>query len=171
MTEISRKAMLSKRRKCKVNVYSLLMMTLNKIAFLPFGYMIDQWRWKVFSGAITGANYNTEWWNLRTKYQIVSIKQCTIVPFFNEFISSESENFGEICVSQSFRSWNDVTIILSLPFFCLAVLYPTGIEIWRFCYIKTTARKIAIEIFVLLFLSVHCGHFIEQKKIYLSYTL
>lgn len=44
-------------------------MALRKIAFLPFGYMIDQWRWKVFSGAITDANYNTEWWKLRTKYQ------------------------------------------------------------------------------------------------------
>lgn len=44
-------------------------MALRKIAFLPFGYMIDQWRWKVFNGAITDANYNTEWWKLRTKYQ------------------------------------------------------------------------------------------------------
>ena len=44
-------------------------MALRKIAFLPFGYMIDQWRWKVFSGVITDKNYNEEWWKLRTKYQ------------------------------------------------------------------------------------------------------
>ena len=50
------------------------------------------------------------------------------------------------------------------PVFGLAVLYPTGSEIWRFWYIKTLARKIAIEKFVLLFLSVHCGNFIEQIK-------
>ena len=44
-------------------------MALRKITFLPFGYMIDQWRWRVFSGDITDANYNAEWWKLRTKYQ------------------------------------------------------------------------------------------------------
>ena len=42
---------------------------LEKIAFLPFGLVIDQWRWKVFSGAITPDQYNTEWWALRQKYQ------------------------------------------------------------------------------------------------------
>ncbi|MCB1022295.1 MAG: M2 family metallopeptidase, partial [Acidobacteria bacterium] len=37
--------------------------------FLPFGLLIDQWRWKVFSGEITPAEYNKAWWELRTKYQ------------------------------------------------------------------------------------------------------
>ena len=44
-------------------------MALRKVAFLPFGFLIDQWRWKVFSGKITEENYNTAWWELRTKYQ------------------------------------------------------------------------------------------------------
>nr|XP_014345475.1 PREDICTED: angiotensin-converting enzyme-like [Latimeria chalumnae] len=47
----------------------LLKMALEKIAFLPFGYLIDQWRWGVFSGRITPQDYNYEWWYLRTKYQ------------------------------------------------------------------------------------------------------
>lgn len=51
------------------DINALMKMALRKIAFLPFGYMIDQWRWKVFSGVITDANYNAEWWKLRTKYQ------------------------------------------------------------------------------------------------------
>ena len=51
------------------DINALMKMALRKIAFLPFGYMIDQWRWKVFSGAITEENYNAEWWKLRTKYQ------------------------------------------------------------------------------------------------------
>ena len=42
---------------------------LEKIAFLPFGLLIDQWRWKVFKGEITPADYNQAWWDLRTKYQ------------------------------------------------------------------------------------------------------
>src|SRR5437764_1257766 len=47
----------------------LLKMALDKIAFLPFGLLIDQWRWKVFSGEITPEQYNQAWWELRTKYQ------------------------------------------------------------------------------------------------------
>ena len=53
-----------------------------------------------------------------------------------------------------------------------AVMYPTRSKIWRFWYIKTRGRKIAIGIMFLLFLSVHCGAFIEQiRKKNLSYTL
>ena len=42
---------------------------LDKIAFLPFGRLIDQWRWDVFSGKVSPANYNRAWWSLREKYQ------------------------------------------------------------------------------------------------------
>ena len=47
----------------------LLRQALDKIAFLPFGLTIDQWRWKVFSGEIKPENYNQAWWDLRLKYQ------------------------------------------------------------------------------------------------------
>ncbi|ABV87660.1 M2 family metallopeptidase [Shewanella pealeana] len=47
----------------------LLKQALDKVAFLPFGLMIDQWRWKVFSGEITPEQYNKAWWELREKYQ------------------------------------------------------------------------------------------------------
>ena len=46
-----------------------MQMALDGIAFLPFGKLIDEWRWKVFSGEITPDNYNQSWWDLRTKYQ------------------------------------------------------------------------------------------------------
>jgi peptidyl-dipeptidase A len=42
---------------------------LDKIAFLPFGKLIDEWRWRVFSGDVTPENYNQAWWDLRLKYQ------------------------------------------------------------------------------------------------------
>jgi len=45
---------------------------LDKIAFLPFGKLIDEWRWKVFSGEVTPENYNSAWWDLRLKYQGVA---------------------------------------------------------------------------------------------------
>jgi peptidyl-dipeptidase A len=51
----------------------LLKQALAKVAFLPFGLMIDQWRWKVYSGEITPANYNQKWWELRRKYQGVDM--------------------------------------------------------------------------------------------------
>jgi peptidyl-dipeptidase A len=45
---------------------------LAKVAFLPFGKLIDQWRWDVFSGKTAPADYNKAWWALRTKYQGVA---------------------------------------------------------------------------------------------------
>jgi len=50
----------------------LLNRALDKVAFLPFGYLVDQWRWKVFSGEIKPGDYNKAWWDLREKYQGVS---------------------------------------------------------------------------------------------------
>jgi peptidyl-dipeptidase A len=47
----------------------LLKMALDKIAFLPFGLLVDRWRWEVFSGEVTPDHYNDEWWKLRLKYQ------------------------------------------------------------------------------------------------------
>ena len=51
------------------DIPQLLKQALDRVAFLPFGYMIDQWRWKVFSGEIKPADYNKAWWELRRKYQ------------------------------------------------------------------------------------------------------
>ncbi|MFN7133430.1 MAG: M2 family metallopeptidase, partial [Myxococcales bacterium] len=45
---------------------------LEKVAFLPFGKLIDQWRWDVFSGKTKPAEYNAAWWRLREKYQGVA---------------------------------------------------------------------------------------------------
>jgi peptidyl-dipeptidase A len=45
---------------------------LDKVAFLPFGLLIDQWRWQVFSGQIPPERYNQGWWELREKYQGVA---------------------------------------------------------------------------------------------------
>ena len=50
----------------------LMKRALEKVAFLPFGLMIDQWRWQVFSGQVQPDDYNKAWWNLRLKYQGVA---------------------------------------------------------------------------------------------------
>jgi peptidyl-dipeptidase A len=44
-------------------------MALDKVAFLPFGLLIDKWRWEVFSGKITPEFYNAVWWDLKKQYQ------------------------------------------------------------------------------------------------------
>ena len=45
---------------------------LDKVAFLPFGLLIDKWRWEVFSGQVKPADYNKAWWALREQYQGVA---------------------------------------------------------------------------------------------------
>ncbi len=50
----------------------LMQNALDKVAFLPFGLLIDQWRWQVFSGQIPPERYNQGWWELREKYQGVA---------------------------------------------------------------------------------------------------
>ena len=47
----------------------LMKQALDKVAFLPFGLLIDQWRWKVFAGEIAPDSYNASWWALVRKYQ------------------------------------------------------------------------------------------------------
>jgi peptidyl-dipeptidase A len=54
------------------DVALLLKLALDKVAFLPFGYLVDQWRWKVFSGEAGTGEYNKAWWELREKYQGVA---------------------------------------------------------------------------------------------------
>ncbi|MCC6585197.1 MAG: M2 family metallopeptidase [Bryobacterales bacterium] len=50
----------------------LMQRALEKVAFLPFGLLVDQWRWKVFSGEVKPDAYNTAWWDLKRKYQGVA---------------------------------------------------------------------------------------------------
>lgn len=47
----------------------LMRQALDKIAFLPFGLIVDKYRWKIFAGDITPETYNDGWWALRTQYQ------------------------------------------------------------------------------------------------------
>ncbi|WP_375204082.1 M2 family metallopeptidase [Hyphococcus sp.] len=47
----------------------LMAQALDRVAFLPFGLIMDKWRWQVFSGELTPETYNDGWWELRTRYQ------------------------------------------------------------------------------------------------------
>jgi len=50
----------------------LMKQALVKVAFLPFGLLVDQWRWKVFAGEAGPEDYNELWWQLREHYQGVA---------------------------------------------------------------------------------------------------
>ena len=63
---------ISKPADASKDVGLLMRRALEKVAFLPFGLLVDQWRWKVFSGEVKPENYNASWWELRRKYQGVA---------------------------------------------------------------------------------------------------
>jgi peptidyl-dipeptidase A len=53
----------------QARINHLLKMALEKVAFLPFGLLIDKWRWDVFAGRIPPSEYNDAWWRLKRDYQ------------------------------------------------------------------------------------------------------
>lgn len=53
----------------KATINTLMKRALDKVAFLPFGKLIDQWRWQVFDGRVQPQDYSKAWWKLREKYQ------------------------------------------------------------------------------------------------------
>jgi peptidyl-dipeptidase A len=61
----------------------LLKAALERLAFLPFGLLVDQWRWQVFAGRITPANYNRAWWDLKLRYQGVAAPTSRGEEFFD----------------------------------------------------------------------------------------
>ncbi|XP_029646875.2 angiotensin-converting enzyme [Octopus sinensis] len=50
----------------------LMMSALEKLVFIPFSYVVDTYRWKLFSGKIKESEYNKAWWDMRCKYQGLS---------------------------------------------------------------------------------------------------
>ena len=62
----------SARSNDKAVINAQMQLALAKIAFLPFGKLIDEWRWGVFDGSIAPDQYNAAWWKMRQKYQGVS---------------------------------------------------------------------------------------------------
>ena len=59
-------------KKDNLTIKFQLSTALNKIAFLPFGYIMDKWRWDLFSGEVDSGKMNKHWWELRLKYQGIS---------------------------------------------------------------------------------------------------
>jgi len=75
--------MLDKAPDASADTGLLLKAALERLSFLPFGLLVDQWRWQVFSGQIAPANYNTAWWDLKLKYQGVAPPSARGEQFFD----------------------------------------------------------------------------------------
>ena len=58
----------------EADINFLMRQALDKVTFLPFGYLIDQWRWGVFRGETTPKDYTKKWWDLRL---IALLFRCT----------------------------------------------------------------------------------------------
>ncbi|WP_334130665.1 M2 family metallopeptidase [Silanimonas lenta] len=56
----------------EATINAQMRMALAKVAFMPFGLLIDRWRWGVFDGSIPPERYNSAWWELKAKYQGVA---------------------------------------------------------------------------------------------------
>ncbi len=56
----------------KATINQQMQVALAKIAFLPFGLLVDKWRWDVFSGEVKPEQYNQHWWDLKKRYQGVA---------------------------------------------------------------------------------------------------
>ncbi|XP_059062532.1 angiotensin-converting enzyme-like [Achroia grisella] len=51
----------------EVSMNFLMSMALEKVAYLPFAFMVDQWRWSIFEDGVQ--NMNTRWWQMKLRYQ------------------------------------------------------------------------------------------------------
>ncbi len=67
----------------EAQINALMRMALERVAFLPFGYLMDKWRWDVFSGKTPPAQYNETWWNLRRKYQGIDAPETPVSTNFD----------------------------------------------------------------------------------------
>jgi peptidyl-dipeptidase A len=75
--------LLDKAPPASSDVMLLLRQALDKVAFLPFSVVIDQWRWQVFSGQVLPDRYNAAWWELRERYQGVRAPSVRGEEFFD----------------------------------------------------------------------------------------
>jgi peptidyl-dipeptidase A len=70
---LKQKGLLDKVTKSdKATINAQMKVALAKVSFLPFGLMVDKWRWDVFSGKVKPDQYNQHWWDLKLKYQGVA---------------------------------------------------------------------------------------------------
>ncbi|KQW97270.1 peptidyl-dipeptidase [Massilia sp. Root418] len=64
--------LMNQEPEANADIGELLQRALAKVAFLPFAYSVDKWRWDVYAGKTKPADYDKTWWQLREQYMGVS---------------------------------------------------------------------------------------------------
>jgi peptidyl-dipeptidase A len=54
------------------DIAPLLQRALAKVAFLPFAYKVDKWRWQMYAGQTKPADFDKSWWELSERYQAIA---------------------------------------------------------------------------------------------------
>jgi len=67
----------------EATINAQMRMAMSGVSFLPFGLMIDRWRWGVFDGSIKPDQYNQKWWELKAQYQGVAPASARGEEFFD----------------------------------------------------------------------------------------
>jgi peptidyl-dipeptidase A len=67
-TYLKKVGLMDQEPDANADIGNLLQRALSKVAFLPFGYSVDKWRWDVYSGKTKPADYDKHWWELREQY-------------------------------------------------------------------------------------------------------
>ncbi|KAK3699415.1 hypothetical protein QZH41_018576 [Actinostola sp. cb2023] len=90
----------------------LLMQALRRVAPLPFTYLVDQWRWRVFAGKVEPSDYNAEWWKMRMRYQGVASPVARTEKDFDPgakfHIASNSAYIREMLEAGSSKPWPQI---------------------------------------------------------------
>ncbi|GIT63827.1 MAG: hypothetical protein Ct9H300mP22_2270 [Gammaproteobacteria bacterium] len=94
----------------------LLNLALDKIAFLPFALVVDQWRWQIFNGEIAPENYNEAWWVLREEYQGITPPVERNETHFDQVPSITFQEIHLICATSwlTFNSFNSIVPYVKL---------------------------------------------------------
>eukprot|EP00163_Fabomonas_tropica_P008474 TRINITY_DN1816_c0_g1_i1.p1 TRINITY_DN1816_c0_g1~~TRINITY_DN1816_c0_g1_i1.p1 ORF type:complete len:724 (+),score=156.85 TRINITY_DN1816_c0_g1_i1:388-2559(+) len=66
---LASKGLLKNFKEDDTTLNALMKRALSKVAFLPFGLVVDKWRWDVFHGKVKPDDYNDAWWLYKQQYQ------------------------------------------------------------------------------------------------------
>ncbi|KAF8795127.1 Angiotensin-converting enzyme like protein [Argiope bruennichi] len=99
------------------DISALMDMALDKIAFIPFGYLVDAWRWKVYDGSISSDELNSQWWNFWLKYQgicpPVRRTEDNFDPGAKYHVATNSDYIGDMLSLGSSVHWKEAMRVIT----------------------------------------------------------
>nr|CAD7437770.1 unnamed protein product [Timema bartmani] len=101
----------------ETNINFLLTMALDKVAYLPFAYVVDQWRWRLFSEEWKVEEMNSRWWDLRMRHQgiipPIPRSENDFDPAAKYHVVADMPYISEILSMGSSRSWSEIIHVMT----------------------------------------------------------